>query len=144
MNSTYTSQDYAAFILRIAFGVTLLAHAYLKIFVFTIAGTVGFFESLGLPAFVAYLTILGELGGGIAILAGLYTRLSAILTLPIMAGATWVHFGNGWVFSADGGGWQFPALLIVLAAVVALQGAGAYAVRNLPVIDDFIPAALRG
>ena len=82
MNTTITSQDYGAFFLRFAFGVILLAHASLKIFVFTIPGTVGFFESLGLPAAMAYLTILGEVGGGLAILAGLYTRLSSLLMIP--------------------------------------------------------------
>lgn len=143
MNAPYTSQDYGAFILRIAFAVILLAHASLKVFVFTIPGTVGFFESLGLPGFMAYLTILGEFGAGLAILIGLYVRLAALSTLPIMAGATWAHIGNGWVFSAEGGGWEFPALLVVLSGVVALQGAGAWAVRRLPLIDTFIPAPLK-
>lgn len=143
MTNSYTSQDYGALVLRLAFGAILIAHASLKIFVFSIPGTVGFFDSIGLPAIVAYLTIFGELGGGIAIMLGLYTRLIALLTVPIMIGATWVHSGNGWVFSSKGGGWEFPALLVVLAIVVALQGAGAYAYKKLPVIDNYIPDALK-
>lgn len=55
----------AATILRVSLGILFLAHAGLKIFVFTPAGTVGFFESLGLPGPLAYLVIAAELLGGI-------------------------------------------------------------------------------
>lgn len=140
---TNQNKDHAAFILRLTLGTILLAHGFLKIFVFTIPGTVGYFDSIGLPALAAYLTIYGELAGGVALLLGLYTRLAALLSLPILLGATWVHIGNGWVFSSPNGGWEFPALLVVLAAIVALQGAGSFAIRKLPVIDDFVPEALK-
>lgn len=138
-----SSHAYGAFTLRVALGTVLLAHGLLKLFVFTIPGTVGFFESLGLPPIVAYLTIFGEIAGGTALILGIYTRLTALLSLPILLGATWAHIGNGWVFSNAGGGWEFPALLAVLAISVALQGAGAFAVRKLPIVDEFIPAALK-
>lgn len=143
MNTSYTAQDFGAFGLRVAFGVLLLAHGLLKVMVFTVPGTVDFFASLGLPAVIAYLTIFGEIAGGIALIAGVYTRLTALLTVPIMLGATWAHLGNGWVFSSNGGGWEFPALLGVIAGVVALQGPGAFALKRLPVIDEFVPAALK-
>lgn len=139
----YTAQDHGAFALRVSLGTVLLAHGLLKVFVFTVAGTVGFFESLGLPAIVAYLTIFGEIAGGTALIAGVYTRLTALLSLPILLGATWAHAGNGWVFSNEGGGWEFPALLVALAGVVALQGAGSFAIRKLPIIDSFIPQPLK-
>jgi len=140
---TNRTQDHTAFILRLSLGTILLAHGLLKVFVFTIPGTVGYFDSIGLPAITAYLTIFGELVGGTALLLGLYTRLAALLSLPILLGATWVHIGNGWVFNSPNGGWEFPALLVVLTAIVAIQGAGSFAIRKLPVIDDFIPMALK-
>lgn len=136
---TISSQDSGALALRVTLGTILLAHGLLKVFVFTIAGTVGFFASLGLPSIVAYLTIFGEIAGGAALILGVYTRLTSLLTLPILLGATWAHSGNGWVFSNQGGGWEFPLLLAVLAVIVAVQGSGAYAVRTLPFIDKFIP-----
>ncbi|MCI5050485.1 MAG: DoxX family protein [Rickettsiales bacterium] len=139
----HITQNHGAFVTRAALGTILLSHGLLKVFVFTIPGTVAFFESLGLPGFVAYLTILGEIAGGSAILLGLYTRLAALASLPILLGASWVHIGNGWVFSNEGGGWEFPVLLVVLAIVVALQGAGSFAMKRLPVIDSFIPGALK-
>ncbi len=138
-----STNNHGAFVLRVALGTILLSHGLLKLLVFTVAGTVGFFESLGLPAIAAYLTIFGEVAGGAALLLGVYSRLTALLTLPILLGATWVHIGNGWVFNSQGGGWEFPALLVVLAAVVAIQGAGSFALRKLPVIDGFIPELLK-
>lgn len=118
---------YAALALRLGLGLMLLAHGLLKVFVFTVPGTVGFFGSLGLPAVFAYLTILGEIGGGLLILAGLRTRWIALAVLPILLGATVVHAGNGWLFSAEGGGWEYPAFLSLAAIVQALLGDGAYA-----------------
>ena len=139
-----TANDKAVILSRLALGALLLAHGLLKVLVFTIPGTVGFFGSIGLPPIVAYLTIFGEVVGGAAIILGLYTRLAALLSVPILVGATWAHIGNGWVFSNEGGGWEFPALLVILAIVVALQGSGPLALKKLPVIDNFIPERLKG
>ncbi|WP_281858123.1 DoxX family protein [Litoreibacter halocynthiae] len=139
----HTDMNYGAFVTRVSLGGVLLAHGLLKLFVFTIPGTVGYFESLGLPAIAAYLTIFAELVGGTAIILGLYTRLAALLSLPLLIGSVWAHAGNGWLFSAPNGGWEFPLLLVALAIAVALQGGGAFALRKLPVIDGFIPQALK-
>jgi len=132
---------YAALVLRVALGVMFLAHSlYLKVFVFTVPGTVGFFESLGLPVAAAYLTLLAEIGGGLALILGIRTRLVALAVIPVLLGATWVHAGNGWVFSNQGGGWEYPLFLAVAAVVQALLGSGAYAVKLPAFIDRRIPA----
>lgn len=138
-----TELNYGAFIMRVSLGVVLLAHGLLKVLVFTIPGTVAYFESLGLPAIAAYLTILAELAGGAALILGLYSRLVAALSLPLLVGSVWAHAGNGWLFSAPNGGWEFPLLLVALAVAVAVQGGGAFALRKLPVVDDFIPHGLK-
>lgn len=130
-------------VVRIALGTILLAHGVMKIQVFTIAGTVGYFASIGLPPIVAYLTIFGEVVGGAAILIGVLPRLAAFLSLPILLGATWAHSGNGWVFSNANGGWEFPALLCVLAVAVSLLGSGCFAAGNLPIIQRLLPKFLR-
>ena len=108
--------------------------AGLKVSVFTIPGTVAFFESLGLPGFVAYLTILGELGGGLALILGVGVRAVSIPLVAILLGAVWTHSGNGWTFSNEGGGWEFPLFWAAVQAVILLLGAGAYALR-VPVIE---------
>ena len=121
---------YAALILRVSLGIMFLAHGLLlKVFTFGLPGTVGFFQSIGYPGFFAYLVILGEIGGGLALILGLWTRPISLLLLPIMIGATLQHLGAGWLFSAQGGGWEFPVFWTVTLIVQALLGDGAYALR---------------
>lgn len=118
--------DYAALLLRLALGVMFLAHGLLKILVFTPAGTVGFFASLGLPGWLAYATIVAEVVGGLLLIAGLQTRIVAVALLPILLGSLWVHSGNGWLFTNANGGWEYSLFLSVSAVAQALLGDGAY------------------
>jgi len=122
---------YAAFTLRLALGAMFVAHALLKYYVFTLPGTVKFFESLGLPGPLAYLTFYAELIGGALILAGAGTRWVAAALIPVLLGAIWAHAGNGWVFNAPNGGWEYPAFLAVAALTQALLGDGKFAVSAL-------------
>jgi putative oxidoreductase len=138
-----TNTNYGALITRLSLGGILLSHGLLKVLVFTIPGTVGYFASLGLPAIAAYLTIFAEIAGGTAILLGLYSRLASLFSIPLLLGALWAHAGNGWVFNSEGGGWEFPLLLVLLAVAVTLQGSGPFALRKLPIIDSFIPQILK-
>jgi putative oxidoreductase len=132
IDMTDTAQtQYAALILRVSLGVMTLAHGLLKMFVFTIPGTVGFFESLGYPGVLAYAVIAAEILGGLALIAGFWTRYVALALVPILIGATLVHAGNGWVFSNPNGGWEFPAFWTVALIVQALLGDGAFSVRSL-------------
>jgi putative oxidoreductase len=120
---------YAALTLRVALGVLFIAHALLKLLVFTLPGTVQFFASLSLPAVLAYAVFAAELIGGVLLVLGVRTRLVALALVPVMLGATWAHAGNGWLFSAPNGGWEYPLFWTVTLAVQALLGDGAYALR---------------
>jgi putative oxidoreductase len=123
-----TSTAYGALLLRVSLGVMFIAHSLvLKWMTFTLAGTAQYFESIGLPGPLAYVTFFAELIGGILLVLGVQSRWVALGLLPILAGATWVHLGNGWVFSAPGGGWEYPLYLIVLSVAQVLLGDGAYA-----------------
>lgn len=124
-----TQSNYAAFILRISLGTMALAHGLLKIFVFTIPGTVGFFASLGYPAIMAYAVIAAEVIGGLALIAGIGTRYVSLALVPVLIGATITHAGNGWLFSAENGGWEYPAFWTVTLLVQALLGNGAFALE---------------
>ena len=109
----HRTAPYAALVLRVSLGVMYIAHSLvLKHFMYTLPGTAQFFASIGLPAALAYLTFWGELVGGVALVAGIGTRIVALGLIPILLGATWVHAGNGWVFSAANGGWEYPVFLI--------------------------------
>ncbi len=123
---------------RITLGVVLIAHSvYLKAVVFTLPGTAAFFDSIGLPALLAYVVFAVETIAGIALILGWQSRLAALAVLPILVGATWSHWPAGWLFTNEGGGWEYPAVLALMAAVQALLGDGAYALarRRAAVVD---------
>jgi len=121
---------YGALALRVALGSMFIAHAYLKLVVFTPAGFAGFLGQLGLPAVLAWPIILAEIIGGLAILTGFYGRYVSILLLPVLLGALMVHAPNGWVFNAVNGGWEYPAFLAMAALAHGLIGDGALALKS--------------
>lgn len=121
---------YGALMLRLALGAVLIAHGLLKVVVFTLPGTVQFFSSVGFPGWLAYLVVAAELGGGLLLLAGVMTRWASLFLVPVMLGAMSVHWHNGWVFSAPGGGWEYPAFLAVALIVQALLGPGAFSWKS--------------
>lgn len=128
MTDTNTA-PYGALILRVSMGLLFLAHAGLKIFVFTPAGTAGFFASLGLPGWLAYPTMAAEVLGGIALILGVYTRVVAIALIPILLGAiVTVHAAKG--FWADAGGWEFVGFWALSLLALSLTGDGAYALKS--------------
>lgn len=120
---------YAALLLRLSLGIMFIAHALLKLVVFTLPGTVKFFEALGYPGFLAYVVFGAELVGGTLLVLGVYTRRVSLALIPILIGAAMVHIPNGWVFSAPNGGWEYPVFLAIASAVQALLGDGALALR---------------
>jgi putative oxidoreductase len=121
---------YAALILRITLGILFLAHAGLKVFVFTPAGAAQFFGSLGLPPALAYLTILVETVGGVALILGFHTRWVSLALIPVLLGAiAFVHGPAGFFFNNPNGGWEYLAFWIAALAAQALLGDGALALR---------------
>lgn len=123
---------YGALLLRVSLGTVLLAHSlYLKLMVFTLAGTAQFFGSIGLPEWLAYLVFAMEAVGGTLLILGVQVRAVGLALLPILLGATWAHSGNGWLFTAPNGGWEYPLFLAAMSACVALLGAGAHALAPL-------------
>ena len=125
---------YGAFALRASLGVMFIAHAYLKLAVFTVPGFEGFLGKVGLPTLLAWPIILAEFAGGLAILAGFYGRLVSVALLPVLLGALFVHAPNGWVFNAPNGGWEYPAFLAVAALAHALIGDGAFAAKSIQLL----------
>jgi putative oxidoreductase len=121
----------AALLLRMALGVMFVAHGLLKVMVFSLAGTAQFFEQVGFAAWMAYPVTWLEIIAGILLIVGYHSRYVALLTIPVLLGATYVHIGNGWLFSAQNGGWEYPVFLVISAIVVSLLGDGDYSIRNL-------------
>lgn len=128
--STPTSTAWGLALLRVALGTMWIAHALLKPLVFTFAGTAQFFESVGIPGALVAPVFAAELAIGFALIAGVYARQAALLSLPILLTVVWVHLPNGWVFTAKGGGWEYPAFLLVSSIALWLSGDGALALRR--------------
>lgn len=120
----------AALILRLSLGLVLLAHSlYLKMVVFTLPGTAEFFDSVGLPGLLACGVFLIEVLAGTGLIAGWHSRVWALAVIPVLLGATWVHAGNGWLFTNTGGGWEYPLFLTAMAVVQLCLGDGQYALN---------------
>ena len=129
--SGVSNADLAATVLRVSTGGLFLAHAWLKLAVFTPAGTAAFFESLGFPGFLAYLVIAAELAGGVALIAGLWTRWVSLALVPVLLGSIYApHGAAGFFFDSQGGGWEFPAFWAIVLVAQSLLGDGAFAVKR--------------
>ncbi len=135
--------EYGIALLRVSLGIMFIAHSVLlKHFMYTLAGNAQFFESIGLPGFLGYVVFWMEAVGGVMLVLGIGTRWVSLALVPILLGATWVHIGNGWVFSNANGGWEYPLYLTVLAGAQALLGSGAFALRlsGLSAARSAVPA----
>jgi len=120
--------EFATFLLRVALGAMFIAHSLLlKLFIFTLPGTSKFFVSIGLPAWFSYVVFVLEAVGGIMLILGIQARWVALTLAPILAGATWAHWGNGWMFGYQNGGWEYPLYLTLLAIVQFMLGDGCLA-----------------
>lgn len=128
--ASISGSDWAATLLRLALGTMWIAHALLKLLVFSLPGTAQYFAALGFPAGLAYPVFAAELLGGAALLLGVYARQVALGLLPVLAVAAWVHLPNGWVHTSTGGGWEYPLFLIVSSLVLWLLGDGAFVLRR--------------
>ena len=119
-----------AALLRVLLGVLFLVHFLTKLLVFTPAGTVAYFQSLGLPGGLAYVTMAIEFGLGVVLVLGVWSRWIGLIGVPLLLGTiVSVHGHNGFGFANAGGGWEYPAVWAALLVVHALLGEGAFALK---------------
>jgi putative oxidoreductase len=126
------SAPYGALLLRVSMGILFLMHgAYLKFYLFGMAGITKYFASLGLPEWFAWAVALYETIGGLAQILGVYARWVAVLLGNHLLFAAFLgHAGNGWMCSAKGGGYEFPVFWAMSCFVLALVGDGAHALKK--------------
>ena len=123
-----STAPWAALILRVALGVLFLAHGLLKFLVCKPAGAYGYFQSIGVPGGLAYVSMAVELIGGTALIVGVVPRYVALALIPLILGTIiTVHGKNGWMFSNKDGGWEYPAFRASALFVQFLLGDGAWA-----------------
>jgi putative oxidoreductase len=118
-------------LLRVVTGMVFAAHGYQKWFLNGIPGTTGFFTSLGipLPGIMAIVVATLELGGGIALALGIFTRWITIpLAVDMAVAIITVHAKNGFFVPK---GIEFVTMLMTSAIALSIGGPGAFAVDRL-------------
>ncbi len=119
---------HAILALRVTTGALFLVHGFIKLFVFTPTGTAAYFESIGLPGALGYVTMLVEIAGGLALILGIKARVVSVTLVPVLLGAAWFGHGVfGFNWSNPNGGWEYPVMWAVVQASLAALGDGAYA-----------------
>ncbi|MFT8320868.1 MAG: DoxX family protein [Bacillus sp. (in: firmicutes)] len=114
------------FVLRIVLGISFFIHGLAK-FQAGITNTAGWFESIGLPGFLAYLVAGGELVGGIALIIGLLSRIVSLLLAVIMISAiVTVKLSAGFL-----NGFELEVAYFVMAVSIAITGSRAFAIDAL-------------
>lgn len=135
-----TEARWAPLVLRLVLGAVFFPHGAQKALGWFgghgWSGTVGFFSSMGIPAPMAALVILGEFLGAIGLLVGLGTRLAAAGIAAIMVGAiAMVHGEHGffmnWFGAQAGEGYEYHLLAIGLAVALVVEGAGRFSLDRL-------------
>lgn len=124
MSITARNTDRALLVLRLAVALVFIAHGHAKLFGFGHAGVTGFFASLGipLPGIAAWCVTLLEFGGGIALAAGLFTRvLASLFVINMVVAIVLAVLPKGFV-----GGYELEFLLAMGSLALAFAGAGAY------------------
>ncbi|OAH54760.1 MULTISPECIES: DoxX family protein [Bacillaceae] len=113
-------------ILRVILGLIFFIHGLVK-FQGGIGNTVGFFDSVGIPGFMAYIVGGIELIGGIAMMIGLGTQIIAVLFAIILLGAIFtVKLSAGFL----NGGYELDLMLLAVSIHLVLTGKTPYSVDS--------------
>lgn len=124
-------QPLALVVMRLALGAVMLAHGYQNLFRH-LHDHVHFVASLGIPAWLGYVSSVAEFLGGLFILAGFFTRPAALALCIDLLVAIWkAHWHNGLMGSSDRPGFEFPLALAALAFALIFFGAGPIALDHV-------------
>ncbi|MEZ2656727.1 DoxX family protein [Aneurinibacillus aneurinilyticus] len=118
-------------ILRLVLGITFLIHGLDK-FQSGIGNIAGWFESVGLPGFLAYIIATIETVGGLAVILGLGTRIVSFLFILVLAGAIiTVKIAVGFTGNGQMAGYELDLALLAIAVHLAINGSSLYSVDAL-------------
>ncbi len=133
-----TSNSVAPLIARLTLAIVIFPHGAQKVLGwfggYGFSGTMGYFTgSLGIPALFAFLAIVAEFAGAIALFFGFLSRVSALGIGATMAvAALMAHTNHGffmnWTGSQAGEGFEYHLLAIGLALISIVAGGGKWSV----------------
>ena len=122
-----TRIDYAVFLLRVVFGLSMAYHGLNKVRGNGLQGTANWFGSIGMknPRIQAILAASTEIASGLFLVAGLMTPVACSAFIALMIVAIWtVHWKVGYFIFLPNGGWEYCASILVVAAAIGLIGPG--------------------
>ena len=126
-------------ILRVVLGLVMIPHGLQKTIGwfggYGYEGTMGFFTSTGIPAFLGFLAIAAESVGAVALVTGFTTRIAAFGISVNMIVAAFMHAPNGilmnWSGQQKGEGYEYHLLVLAMTAVLMLGGGGRFSIDRL-------------
>jgi putative oxidoreductase len=129
-----TDDGWSGLVLRLTLGLVMFPHGAQKLLGwyggFGFDGTMGAFtQKMGMPWIIAFLVIIGEFFGSLALMAGFLTRFTAASLAVIMLGAViMVHLPHGffmnWFGKQQGEGFEYHLLIVGIAAALLVTGGG--------------------
>jgi putative oxidoreductase len=118
-------------ILRVILGITFFVHGLVK-FQGGIENIVGWFDSIGLPGFLAYGVAFVEMIGGAALVLGLGSRIVSVLLALLMIGATVkVKLAGGFLGNGQGAGYELDLALLAMAVFISINGSKMFALDQV-------------
>ncbi|OIK11336.1 oxidoreductase [Bacillus sp. MUM 116] len=118
-------------ILRVILGITFFIHGLAK-FQGGIENIAGWFSSMGLPGFMAYVVASFEILGGILLVIGLGSRVVAALFVLLMAGATLkVKLAVGFLGNGQMAGYELDLAFLAMAIFIAINGSKLFSIDSL-------------
>lgn len=113
-------QEIGNTVLRVVLGFIFFVHGVVK-FQGGIENTVGWFEMIGIPGFLAYIVAIIELLGGLALIFGIGTRITAGLIAVIMIGAIFTaKLQAGFLGDGTSAGYELDLALLAMAVYLVL------------------------
>lgn len=123
--------EVSTLILRLVLGISFFVHGLVK-FQGGMENTVGWFDSIGLPGFLAYGVALVEVVGGIALILGLFTRIVSFIFVLLMVGAVIkVKLAAGFLGNGQSAGYELDLAFMAMAVSIAITGSKAYALDSI-------------
>jgi putative oxidoreductase len=124
-----TDNDWVFLFLRIVAGIIIFPYGMQKLFEWGVKKTLEQIKAKKIPGLIAWLVIIGQSLGSIALITGFLGRIAAAGNFIIFTGALIVHAPDGWTLNwfgkKKGEGVEYFVLLLSILLVIIIKGSGA-------------------